>query len=105
MARQMGERGYPLWHHHRQFGKKKFESGKNRGVRVRRGWLPGPPAWGPWVPVPEGILQAACQRRQPDLKEQVGAAAAPTHRLLLGRASADDPLDPRFDRSRQEALA
>ena len=37
------------------------------------------------TPAPEDALQAAFQDRQPDLNEQVGAAPAPTHQLLLGQ--------------------
>ena len=36
------------------------------------------------VPVPEGIVQAAFQHRDPNLDRQVGAAPAPSHRLFFG---------------------
>jgi hypothetical protein len=38
-------------------------------------------------PCSEDVLQAAVQHRQPDLDQQVGAAPAPTHRLLLAQFS------------------
>ena len=55
-------------------------------------------------PRSEGVLEAAVQDRQPDLNERVGAAPAPTHLLLFGHASADEPVDPGFDHGRRDAL-
>lgn len=43
-------------------------------------------------PRSEDVLQA----RQPGPEEPVGAAPAPTHRLLFGHAPADEPIDHRL---------
>jgi len=44
------------------------------------------------------VRQAPVQHGHPNLDQQVGAATAPMHRLLLGPMLADEPVDPRFDR-------
>ena len=78
---------------------------KPRGAGSGGGGFPDHRQLEAGIPAPEDVLQAALQDRQPDLKEQVGAAPASAHRLLFGHAPADDPVDHRFNGRRGDALA
>jgi hypothetical protein len=94
----------PLAHRPVQSTHRALERGKNCGVR--RGWLPGPAAWGTGA---TSAQKASCRPSSDTANrtwsKQVGAAAAPPHRLALGQASADDPVGHRFDHGRRHALA
>ena len=62
-----------------------------RGVRWVASRSTG--AWNRGYRRSERILQTEFQHRQSDLNQRVGAAAAPTHRLLLGQVPAGDLVD------------